>query len=55
MFTGMDKAIVAALGSLLALVTGIGVEVPAWVTTDWISAVVGIALPVVVYFWPNKA
>lgn len=55
MFTGFDKAIGAFLASLLTVLTANGVDVPGWITGDWITAFVAVAAPVVVYFWPNKA
>lgn len=54
MFSGLDKAIVAAFMSIMALLNTAGVNIPAWAGEDWITALVAAATPILVYVWPNK-
>ena len=54
MFSQTDKAWVAALGGLMAILTNMGITVPEFVNQEWMMAAVGVATPVFVYFWPNR-
>lgn len=56
MFTGFDKAIVTFLSGLLAVLTANGINIPVWVTNDWLAALItGVGMPLLVYYWPNKS
>jgi hypothetical protein len=54
MFTTIDKAIVAAIMGLIFILQTNEILLPAFLTEAWITSLVGIATPIVVYFWPNK-
>lgn len=53
MFTTIDKAITAWVGSTIFIIghTGVNVET----LTSWETWLSGAAVGIVTYFWPNKA
>ena len=53
MFTGLDKAIAALLIGVVNIATANGVDIPAWATSEWLTALVSLLFPVVVYYIPN--
>lgn len=53
MFTAIDKAIVAFLGSLLYL-AGLFVDLPFEVSETMLSAIAAVITPILVYAVPNK-
>lgn len=54
MFTSVDKALVAAIMGLAYIASQFGIVVPAWFTEPWVTTVLGIITPFLVYFVPNK-
>lgn len=54
MFTTIDKALVAAVMGLIFILQTNGLVLPEFLTEDWITSLIGVATPVVVYFFPNK-
>ena len=54
MFTTIDKAIVAAIMGLVFILSQSGVDIPAWFTEDWLTTLIGVLTPIVVWWIPNK-
>lgn len=48
------KAIVGVLGVLIPALNSMGVNLPAFLTTDWLNTLLLALTPVLVYFVPNK-
>jgi len=54
MFTKIDKAIVGAIMGFIFILSSQGIMVPDFLSETWVTSVVGVITPVVVYFVPNK-
>ena len=52
--TAYNKAIAAFLTSIVALLTGFGVDLGQWSSTETIGAVATLVGAALVYFVPNK-
>jgi len=54
MFTKIDKAIIGAIMGLIFILSSQGIVVPEFLNETWVTSVVGVLTPVLVYFVPNK-
>jgi hypothetical protein len=54
MYTSIDKAIIAAVMAVIFLLQTNGVLLPDFLTQDWVTNLVAIATPLVVWWIPNK-
>ncbi len=54
MFTKLDKAIVAAILAGVFILQTNGIVLPDFLTEAWVTSAVALAMPIVVYFFPNK-
>lgn len=54
MFTSIDKAIVAAVMGLLFILQTSGINIPIWFSEDWVTTVIGVLTPILIWFIPNK-
>jgi hypothetical protein len=54
MFTSIDKAIIGAIMGLIFILSSQGVAIPEFLNETWVTSVVGVLTPVLVYFVPNK-
>lgn len=54
MMAGMQKAVTAAILALFSMVA-VWVDVPEFINEAWLTTMISVAFPVLVYFVPNKA
>lgn len=54
MFTTIDKAIAGAVMAIITILTSFGVAVPEFVNETYVSGVVALLIPFVVWIIPNK-